>query len=129
MQAGLKTESHTSLGESLIEVDFKKGLQELNSYIHFDLGAAHNMGHPQIENLQGVWFKGKHIGSMGRGILSEYHVYYIRRNTVTGSMEKSHIQRCGWRHTMNNLVSARIPGITWNTLCAKFKVPMKYKVA
>lgn len=162
------------------EVDVKRGLQELNPDLHFDMGTALNQWHPHQAIRQGVFYAGRHVCSMDRGSLPEYKIWDVMTAPVEASFsdadkEDVHIAfrvidktdpnynelleaartgkfdhltireedgallylrplkigkvrgRCrlvGWRHTFEALIRARIPGVTRESLAAKFGVDM-----
>lgn len=137
-------------GTCIDEVVFKRGLQELNPDLHFDLGGAHDIWHPGISERQGVFFKGKHICSMDRGSLPEFSIYDMKIATVEVPVSEIHPSevavpvslngttayvrrpvknrclRVGWRHTVERLIQKRVPGITRKAVSEKFNVPMLY---
>jgi hypothetical protein len=73
-------------GKSLHEGTIKKGLRELNSEIHFDMGTALNQWHPMQSTRQGVFYKGHHICSMDREMVPEYKVWTVDENVVPCSL-------------------------------------------
>lgn len=104
---------------SIYESDFKKGIQELNPEIHFDMAAGLNIHQPRHDDFQGVFYRGNHIGAMGRGQIPEWNRYA----TVTepdGTVRRSHVVQVGWRTTFDRLVKKNIPGVTWESLSRKF---------
>lgn len=107
-------------GVPMSEDKIKKGLRELNSSIHFDVGGRKDIYHPNIENWQGIFYNLKHLGAMDRGVVPEYTVWHVNKRG-----EVTQIDKIGWRLTFENLVRHRIPNITWETLCQKFGVEYK----
>lgn len=71
------------MGRTILDSDIKSYLQECNPEIHFDMGAALNIWHPYQEKRQGVFFRGKHICSMDRGMISENPIWSVKREMVT----------------------------------------------
>ncbi len=63
------------LGKTISSVEIERGLQELNPGLHFDVATKQNVVHPLQGELQGVFFDGKHIGTMSRGMVPEFDVY------------------------------------------------------
>lgn len=120
-------------GHGLSEFALKKGIQELNSEINFDMGGRLNIVHPNMNIWQAVHFKGKHVGAMDRGthdgVIPEYAIYALEKTlnpiTYTFEQKRGRQLRIGWRDTFEQLHKARIPGVTRDTLCAKFGVPVK----
>lgn len=114
------------------EVLLKQTLQALNPSLHFDMGAALNLYHPKrgpedfsglddadvrdvVKGWQGVFLNGKHLTSMDRGEIPEYNVYRLV-TLPSGFKEPGEVLRIGWRTTLENLVRARVPGVTWDAL-------------
>lgn len=62
-------------GHTLSYPVVEKGLQELQPGIHFDMGPRLNMEHPFMAERAGVYYDGKHICSIDRGIIPEYKVW------------------------------------------------------
>ena len=60
-----------SLDSSVIET----GLRQLNKGFHFDVGGNLGLMHPFIEDRMGVWFEGRHLVSMDRGIVPEVKIW------------------------------------------------------
>jgi hypothetical protein len=114
-------ENVESFGFYLNEADIKKGLQEINPDIHFDMGGNLNLYHPSIERWQGVFHNGRHICSMDRGVIPEYDCWGMNKHG-----QKVKIMRIGWRSTFHLLVKKRVPNVTWDALCLKFKVDYKH---
>ena len=139
-------------GTRIDEVVFKRGLQELNPDLHFDLGGAHNLYHPGIAERQGVFLRGKHICSMDRGLLPEFTIYDMKIDTVQVPLSgvsageiavpvqlggdfayvrrpvRGRALRVGWREVVEQLIRKRTPGITRKAVSEKFNVPMLYFV-
>jgi hypothetical protein len=117
-----------NFGHSLQDTELKKVLQELNPGIHFDMGANLNLYHPKIEQWQGIFFNGTHASSMQRGTIPEFNIYRQvdeRQKDGTTVKKRGECLFIGWRTTLENLVSKRIPGVTWEALCAKLRVDRK----
>jgi len=137
-------------GYCIDEVVFKRGLQEMNPDIHFDLGGNHDIFHPGILERQGVFLNGKHICSMDRGVLPEFSIYDLKMATVKvpissispgqvavpvelgGDMAwvqrpvRHRVLRVGWRHTIEKLIKNRVAGVTRKAVSEKFNVPLLY---
>ena len=128
-------ESGNSLGQCLQEYTLKKGLVELNSGIHFDVGGNLNLVHPMMDIRQGVWHNGRHIATMDRGEIPEFKVwacqeqrYFDDDGNLRTRMARTHIIRVGWQHLFDRLVRRGIPGITRESLSKKFNLPVKYYI-
>lgn len=76
-------------GKQLNEVDIKRGLQELNADIHFDMGTNFNQWHPYQSTRQGVFYKGTHVCSMDRGLIPEYKVWDVQEAPVEASFSEA----------------------------------------
>lgn len=186
MQAGpAQVTPHTNradYGHTLSYPVVEKGLQELQPGIHLDMGPKLGMEHPFMAERAGVYYEGRHICSIDRGIIPEYKVWTQidgaveipiteaerYEDAVVGFVEilpenpiyhdawdlavKGHdnykierrqdgdklfhhrclriqkvrgrVVRVGWRHTFERLIAAKIPGITRQSLAAKFNVDM-----
>ncbi len=72
----------SEMGTILDEVDIKRSLLELNPDFHFDLGGCLNIDHPYQIIRQGVFFKGRHLCSMDRGLIPEFAIYSLRTTQV-----------------------------------------------
>lgn len=70
------------MGQTIDEALIRSALIEMNGDFHFDLGAAHGIWHPQIDNRQGVFHKGAHICSMDRGMVPEVPIWTMKRERV-----------------------------------------------
>jgi hypothetical protein len=116
--------SGLNLGTTLSEQKLKQVLTELNPEIHFDMGAALNLTHPRIDEWQGVFWKGRHVTSMSRGVLPEFDMYQLVRR-ANGEHERGRIEMIGWRNTLESIVRQNIPGVTWESLCPKLGVDRK----
>jgi len=115
-------------GKSIHEIELKRVLQELNPGIHFDMGGNLNLHHPKIEKWQGIFYNGQHLSSMQRGTVPEFNVYkQIEEVQPDGTKLKGRgeVMFIGWRTTLENMVHKKIPGVTWDALCAKLKVDRK----
>lgn len=117
-------------GRQMSEHVIKKGLTELNPCIHFDMGARLGIQHPMMNIRQPVFYNGRHICSMDRGMIPEYQVCGMADRydpeTRTKTKVKSIVMRVGWRHTFEKLIKAQIPNVTRETLAKKFNVPIKF---
>jgi hypothetical protein len=120
------------LGQQIHEATLKKGLRELNPWLHFDMGAALNIHHPRIGEWQGVFYKGKNVSSMDRGSLPEYNVYAVKKvpefkdGEITHRVVRDRVLRIGWRTTLERLIRQNVPGITQETVCVKFGIDYKW---
>lgn len=65
----------TDFGKSLDESAVKTELRRLCPGIHFDLAAAIGQIHPFINDRQGVYYEGRHIAAMDRGIIPEFKLW------------------------------------------------------
>ena len=120
------------LGRQISAAVLQKGIRELNSDVTFDLAGRHGVWHPRIEELQSVYYKEKHLGSMDRDtdecMVPEVAVYYTADewDDEEGKLVKKiqKVLKIGWRPLFNKLAGSDIPGITYETLCEKFDVPV-----
>lgn len=71
------------MGRTIMEGDLKSYLQECNPEIHFDMGTCLNIWHPYQDKRQGVFFRGQHICSMDRGMISENPIWAVEKKHVT----------------------------------------------
>ena len=84
-------------GQTLSQVNVERGLRELNAGFHFDmgvklgLGETHNGIHPMQDIRQGVYFTGRHICSMDRGVLPEFKLWSMVDQVVPVSLSESEI--------------------------------------
>lgn len=62
-------------GSKLEAAVIERGLRELNPDITFDVATNQGGKHPWQERCQGVFFRGKHVCSMDRGIVPEIMVW------------------------------------------------------
>jgi hypothetical protein len=69
-------------GQSLDSETIKKGLKELCSDLHFDMGTNLNHWHPMQDTRQGVFHNGRHICSMDRGMCPEFKVWDVETRVV-----------------------------------------------
>jgi hypothetical protein len=69
-------------GQSLDSETIKKGLRELCSDLHFDMGTNLNHWHPMQDTRQGVFHNGRHICSMDRGMCPEFKVWDVQTRVV-----------------------------------------------
>ena len=171
-------------GDCLDSVTVEAGLSDLCPGIHFDMGGKLNLDHPYIESRQGVFYQGRHICSMDRGMIPEFKVWTVKDDWIDCSIGEADMEgvKClwyvvptgtpgyremyedarrglfdemyirndgalirltakkmakvkgrvltiGWRTTFEALVRAGVPGITRESLGAKFGVNMhKYPV-
>lgn len=58
-------------GRSFDSATLEQGLRELCPALHFDMGSKLGLPHPFIQDRQGVFYDGRHICSMDRGIVPE----------------------------------------------------------
>ena len=107
-------------GEMMHESKLKRGLMALNPDVHFDLGAAHNIYHPRIEEWQGIFLRGRHLGTMDRGLIPEFTIYEM----IDGLPEK--VLRVGWRDTLHGLTQRGVPEFNWIAFCHEFGI--EYRV-
>ena len=98
------------------ERDLEKGLRELNPGIHFDPGGRHGIPHPMQNIRQGVYYNGKNVIAIERGMVPEYE----RIDYKTGMVIVN-----GWCFLFEVLLRKKIPGLARENLCAKFGVPVK----
>ena len=63
------------LGATLNYVDVARGLRELNPGITMDLASKQNQPHPFESVRAGVFYHGKHICSIDRGIIPEFTIW------------------------------------------------------
>ena len=118
-------EGMVSFGRQLDEVWVKRGLQELQPLLSFDVGGNLNIYHPRMGEFQGVFYNGKHLTSLSRGTIPEYNVYALEKHP-DGTSSRGRIISIGWRTTFEKLVRRKIPGISWDNLCRKFSVEKKH---
>lgn len=116
------------MGAPMSELAIKKGLQELNNNLVFDMGGTKNKFHPMIETRQSVYLAGgdgygRFITSMSRGMVPEWSIWGVKEQN--GRSERSHVVRVGWRWTFSRLVKKQVPNVTWDTLRAKFNIDVK----
>ena len=71
------------MGRTIFDSDIKSYLIGCNAEFHFDMGVALNIWHPYREKRQGVFFRGGHICSMDRGMISENPIWSVIREKVT----------------------------------------------
>ena len=121
----ITNENRVELGQGMWDTALKKALQSLNPGVHFDMGACLNIYHPNMDIWQGVFFRGKHVGSMDRGWIPEYNVYDMVRRP-DGKKDYRKVNRIGWRTTLQRIVNKRIPGVTWDTLCPALNIEYKH---
>ena len=76
------TQTGPDLGKPLHESTIKAGLRELNPGMHFDLAAAIDQWHPYIHTRQGVYYQGRHICSMDRGMIPEFKAWGVDEREV-----------------------------------------------
>jgi hypothetical protein len=108
-------------GQPMHETVIKKGLQELNSELHFDMGDKLKIWHPRMDERQGIFLRGKHVCTMDRGNIPEFCIWSLEKGT-DGVERKEQVLRGGWRMLFMRLVSKKVTGITWATLCDKFNI-------
>ena len=71
----IKKNAPTDWGATLDYVTVCSGLREINSGIHFDVAVAHGGSHPYEAVRAGVFYQGKHICSIDRGVIPEFKVW------------------------------------------------------
>ena len=71
------------MGRTIFDADIKAYLRECNPDIHFDMGVALNRWQPHQKRWQGVFFRGKHIVAMDRGMISENPIWSVKRSRVS----------------------------------------------
>lgn len=64
-------------GKGLSESTVKRGLRELNPDLEFDRVINWGQWHPYASTRQGVWYCGRHICSMDRGIIPELKTWNV----------------------------------------------------
>jgi len=111
-------------GEQIHESRIKAMLQALDPSIHFDMGAALNIWHPKINRFQGIFRKGTHIGSMGRGYLPEFNLYREGRDAYN-QPERLELLEVGWRTVLERLSRRGFPWLTNELMCAALGVDYK----
>ena len=62
-------------GQKISSVEIERKLKELCPDITFDVATNHGSEHPYQERLQSVYFRGRHICSMDRGIVPEITIW------------------------------------------------------
>jgi len=75
-------------GQSIDSETIKKGLRELCSDIHFDMGTNLGQWHPMQPDRQGVYHHGRHICSMDRGVCPEFKVWSVEESIVPASFSE-----------------------------------------
>lgn len=73
-------------GRSFDSAALEQGLRELCPGLHFDMGARLGLPHPLIQDRQGVFYDGRHICSMDRGIVPEKKQWTVVRARVPGTL-------------------------------------------
>jgi len=63
------------LGQAFDEITLKAAMIRLNSQVHFDLGGNLNIWHPYQDGKQGIFFRGRHVCSMDRGIIPQAPIW------------------------------------------------------
>jgi len=106
-------------GHTIHESVLKRGLRELCPDVHFDMGAALGIWHPRIDEWQGIFVNGRHIGSMDRGDIPEFTIYQI----VDGTPEK--VLRVGWRDMLHQLTKRDVQAFSWFNFCRVFNIDYK----
>ncbi len=79
---GQTVEVVASYGLTLDESTIKSGLRELNPHFMFDIIGNIGQWHPDIESSQGVFFDGKHVCTMDRGIVEEWPVWTMSKECL-----------------------------------------------
>lgn len=67
------------LGQMIEDTEIKRACRACNPEIHFDMGVCLNIWHPRQDELQGVFWKGRHIASMDRGNVPEWPLWTVSR--------------------------------------------------
>jgi len=106
-------------GNMIHETVLKRGLKELCPDVHFDMAAALNIWHPRIDEWQGIYVNGRHVGSMDRGSIPEFTIYEL----IGGLPDKA--LRIGWRDMLHQLTKRHVDGFTWPNFCRVFGVEYK----
>ena len=79
-------------GHTISQVDAERGLRELNPGFHFDMGVKLGLGesasgiHPMQDIRQGVYFQGRHVCSMDRGVIPEFKLWSMVDRVVPVSL-------------------------------------------
>ena len=74
-------------GISLNSADVCEKLQEQCPGINFDRGGRQNLWHPQIDQIQGVFYYALHICSMDRGVMPPYPVLEVESRLAKTTVE------------------------------------------
>ena len=115
----------SDFGQQFQEHVLRKALLELCPDLIFDPAGKLGYSHPNMHMWQGIWHLERHIATMDRGpVIPEFDVWSVVE-LKTGRKIKHRIYRVGWRSTLQVMVDKPVPGITWERLCRKLKVPMK----
>ena len=76
-------------GKPIAFETIKAGLQELCPGLHFDMGGALGMWHPQIAMRCGVYYEGRHLSPIDRGMVPEYKVWSMKTMPVAISIHEA----------------------------------------
>lgn len=112
------------LGHRIHEVDIKRGLQELNPGVNFDMGAKLGIDHPHMNVRQGVFLRGKHVGSLDRGLVPEHQI--VVRDASREDHRGDATWREGWRRLFEKLIKKGV--VTRRQLSDKFALPDSFWV-
>jgi len=88
--------SNPAYGKSLDTALIRHGLKLLCAGIHFDMGAALGLWHPRMKDFQGVFYDGKHVCSMDRGIAPEFKLWSIENGPIEIHPEKVQTTEGAW---------------------------------
>lgn len=67
------------LGRSIDSAIIERGLRELCPSLDFDLAGRKDQLHPYINDRQGVYYDGRHICSLDRGVVPEFKIWDVKR--------------------------------------------------
>lgn len=110
------------LGHQLHEVDIKRGLRELDAGFNFDMGANLNIVHPMMNVRQGVFYNGRHIAPMDRGMVPEHNITV--RDNSRPSNRNDIVWRVGWRNLFERTIGRGI--LTRQQISGKFSLPVTF---
>lgn len=83
-------EQDADFGQPLSYEAVTKGLKELCPDIHFDLSGCTGQWHPMIGSRAGVFYLGRHMCSIDRGMIPEYKVWSMREQPVQVPVSEAH---------------------------------------
>ena len=107
------------LGRRIHEVDIKRGLRELDAGFNFDMGANLNIVHPMMNVRQGVFYNGKHIAPMDRGMVPEHNVTV--RDHSRPQNRNDMVWRVGWRNLFERIIGLGL--LTRTQIGVAFSLP------